>query len=240
MIKMKELSEAAMMTNQYSIPLPVVIVGGGGHAKVLADAIEKIGANLIGYTDMSDTGLTLQKKAIQYMGTDEDLLKVDPLAVLLVNGIGSVNLPTKRKAIFDCFRRQGYRFATVVHPTAVIGGETILGEGAQVMAGVVLQADVTIGQNVIVNTHATIDHECIIGDDVHIAPGTVLSGRVKIGALSHIGTGVVVIQDIHIGERVLVSAGSVVTKNIEDGATVMGVPAKTIMKQGIWNIRHEG
>ncbi len=215
--------------------LPVIVVGGGGHAKVLVDALMQMRADIVGYTDVQDKRLSVGGKILPYLGVDDQILQMDDgTGVLLVNGLGSVNLPLKRQDIFNRFRAQGYHFATVVHPSAVVGEGVILGEGAQIMAGVILQTAVEIGNNTIVNTRASIDHECVIGPNVHIAPGATLSGCVTIGANSHVGTGAVIVQGVMVGENVLVGAGAVVIRNVENGATVMGVPAQKIMRRGIW------
>jgi len=91
-----------------------------------------------------------------------------------------------------------------------------------------VNADSSVGANVIINTAATVDHDNVIGDCVHLSPGVHLAGGVRIGAYSHLGTGTVVIPNVTIGERVNVSAGSVVTKDLPDGITVAGVPARVI------------
>ena len=120
----------------------------------------------------------------------------------------------------------GYDFSTVIHPSAVVTSDVILGEGSQGMSGEVIQPGSHIGCNTIINTRASVDHDCIIGDHVHISPGVTLSGGVDIGAGSHIGTGATLIQGISIGCGCLVAAGAVVVKDITDGEMVRGVPAR--------------
>jgi UDP-perosamine 4-acetyltransferase len=160
------------------------------------------------------------------LGGDDVVSEFPPSEIQLVNGLGSVGLPVKRQQIFERFKGMGYRFATVIHPSAVLSSDVELGEGAQVIAGVVIQPGSRIGINSIINTSASVDHDCIIADHVHIAPGVTLSGGVKVGECSHIGTGATLIQGISIGSACLVAAGAVVTKDIADGAMVRGVPAR--------------
>jgi len=220
-----------MLTNQYRIPLPVVIVGGGGHARVLIDALMRQETDIIGYTDIQDRELIVGGKTLKYLGTDERILQFGRQDILLVNGLGSVNLPLKRKTIFCWFADRGYHFATVVHPATVLGADVVLGEGAQVMAGAILQTAVKIGENAIVNTRAAIDHDCVIGAHVHVAPGATMSGNIEVGANSHIGAGSVIVQGVTVGDNALIAAGAVVIRDVANESTVMGVPARPVMKQ---------
>jgi acetyltransferase-like isoleucine patch superfamily enzyme len=107
-----------------------------------------------------------------------------------------------------------------------------LGDGAQIMAGAILQTGVRVGRNVIVNTRAVIDHDSCLADHVHVATGAILAGGVKVGEASHIGAGATVIQEITIGRAVLVAAGAVVVSDVADDASVAGIPARRIERSG--------
>lgn len=208
----------------------VLIVGGGGHAKVLVEALLANAAIIAGIMDADSALLGKQVLGVPVLGDDQLLDEYPTDAVRLVNGIGSTGLPVGRRGIFERFTARGFGFATVVHPSAVIASDAELGEGAQVMAGAVLQPGCRIGANVIINTRASVDHDCIIGDHTHIAPGVTLSGGVSIGAGCHVGTGATVIQGITIGAGSVVGAGAVVTKDVAAGVTVVGVPAKVMVR----------
>jgi sugar O-acyltransferase (sialic acid O-acetyltransferase NeuD family) len=205
----------------------LIIIGNGGHARVLIDILEMQGQTIIGYTapveEKNNYGLT-------YIGTDEEVFSYDPHEVLLVNAIGSIAKTDQRTKIYQLFKSKGYSFSTVIHPKAIISSTAILSEGVQIMAGAVIQPFVKIGENAIINTAVTIDHDCFIGNHCHIAPGSVLSGGVKINEETHIGTGCTVIQNIHIGKRVLVGAGSLVLNHILDYQTAYGSPAKEVKR----------
>lgn len=206
--------------------LPVVILGAGGHARVLLEALRSVSRPIAGIADAdaSRTGETVM--GVPVIGTDEKVFDFRTDEIELVNGIGSVASTLKRGELFAAFKAHGYRFATVVHPSAVIASDAELAEGAQVMAGAVIQVGARIGTNSIVNTRAAVDHDCRIGANVHIAPGVTLSGSVRVDDHVHIGTGATVIQGVHISANSVIGAGSVVLRNVPEGATVYGVPAR--------------
>jgi sugar O-acyltransferase (sialic acid O-acetyltransferase NeuD family) len=203
----------------------IIVLGGGGHAKVLIEAVQLSGRNVIGYTDPVERSTLL---GIPCLGEDLEVLRYRPTDVDLVNGIGSIWNNTKRRQIFEAFKTRGYSFATVVHPQAIVSPNAILEEGVQVMAGAVVQAGCVIGSNTIINTRASVDHDSKIGAHVHVAPGVVLSGGVTIYDEAHLGTGAVVIQGVTIGRASVVGAGAVVIRDVSDGAKVVGVPAKVL------------
>lgn len=208
--------------------LPVIVLGAGGHARVLIDALRRAGTEVIGTTDR-DPALSGQSVGgVKVLGGDEALERYARADVLLVNGVGSVDVDAARQRLFERLKERGFRFATVVHPSAVIAADVVLAEGAQIMAGVILQAGSTIGKNVIINTRAAVDHDCRISDHVHIAPGATLSGGVTVGNNTHIGTGASIIHNIHIGRNCLIAAGAAVVRDVPDGIAVGGVPAKEI------------
>jgi len=210
--------------------LPVIVLGAGGHAKVLIEAMLSSTIVIAGIVDNNPLVIGMKLLGIPVLGNDDILNELSPSEINLVNGIGSIGLPKKRTDIFELYKNRSYVFASVVHPSAIVASDAVLAEGAQVMAGVVIQPGSNIGRNSIINTRASIDHDCIICDHVHIAPGVTLAGGVSVGAKSHIGTGATVIQGISIGENCIVGAGALVLHNVESGFTVMGVPARRAIR----------
>lgn len=204
---------------------PVIVLGGGGHAKVLLDTLILQGHNILGFTDPQSQASIW---GIPYLGHDAEIEKFSPKDLVLVNGIGAVGNNSIRKKLFCLYKERGYCFASVIHPTAILSPRAVIGEGAQIMAGAVMQADVHIGSNVIVNTRASIDHDCKINDHVHIAPGATISGGVQIEESAFVGAGAVVIQGIQIGTGSIVGAGAVVIEDVPRNRKVAGVPAKVI------------
>jgi sugar O-acyltransferase (sialic acid O-acetyltransferase NeuD family) len=205
--------------------LPVIVLGSGGHAKVLIDILRINNIKIIG-TVSPISGELNERLRIPWLGDDDAILQYSVDSVLLVNGIGSVGSTLKRRQLFEKFKSLNYNFSNVIHPSAILASDIILEEGIQLMAGVVVQTGSHIGRNSIVNTGAIIDHNCWIGEHVHIAPRGTLSGGVFIGNGVHIGTGASIIQNIRIGTNSIIGAGAVVTSNISEGVIAKGIPAK--------------
>jgi sugar O-acyltransferase (sialic acid O-acetyltransferase NeuD family) len=205
--------------------LPVVIIGSGGHAKVVADTLAAMGRVVRGFLDIDPARWNSTVNGIPVLGGDDALNRGDTSEIELANGIGSVRSLELRRAAFERYRAIGFRFVTIVHPRAVVSPSVRLEEGAQIMAGAIIQPDVVIGENTIVNTGAIVDHDCRIGAHCHIAPGCTLSGNVTVGVASHIGTGASVKQGVKLGTGAVVGAGAAVVFDHQGGATLMGVPA---------------
>jgi len=212
---------------------PIVIIGAGGHSKVLADTLLASGHEILGCVskEAGSAGETIFF-SLKLLGGDTDVLNRRPDQIVLVNGIGGIDVSVKRKEVFEFFKKKGYRFLSVIHPSAMIGREVHLEEGVQILAGVVVQTGCRIGKNTIINTKASVDHDCQIEDHVHIAPGATLCGHVWIRTSSHIGTGATIIQKINIGKKAMIAAGSVVVENVPEGARIRGVPAREYVLEG--------
>lgn len=193
---------------------PIIVIGAGGHAKVVIDTLEQCGMNVLGAvdTDVARHGTFII--GVPVLGGDKIIATHKPEKILLANGIGSTSDMTLRKQIFERFKKQNYSFTTLIHPSAIIADDVVFGEGSQVMAGVVLQPGIRIGVNCIINTRASVDHDCQLGDHVHIAPGAVLSGGITIENSVHVGTGASIIQNVHIKSDHLIKAGHVVTSDV--------------------------
>jgi UDP-perosamine 4-acetyltransferase len=206
--------------------LPVIILGGGGHAKVLVNSLLLDGRSIIGVTDRDSEKIGRTTLGVRVLGSDEIVLDYPASQIELVNGLGSTGTTKIRADIFNNFKTQGYHFSKVIHLSAILASGVILQEGVQIMAGTVIQPDCWIGPNTIINTMASVDHDCEIGANVHIAPGATLSGGVQVGENAFIGAGAVVIQGVRIGQGSIIAAGAVVTKDVPPEVMVMGVPAR--------------
>lgn len=204
---------------------PCILIGAGGHAKVLVDCLLRQDVPILGFLECNAALHGTRVCGLPVLGGDAELARHAPGTVLLVNAVGSVSSLASRRSVFEALKQKGYEFLTIMHPSVVLGAGVRLAEGTQVMAGAIIQPDVTVGKNSIVNSGALIDHDTVIGSHVHVSPGCVLSGGIRVGDGTHVGAGATVIQGISIGALCLVAAGSVVIRDVPDGAEVMGVPA---------------
>jgi UDP-perosamine 4-acetyltransferase len=206
----------------------VIVIGAGGHAKVLTDALRAADVPVRGFVDTDSRLHGTTVFGIPVLGTDDVVLKMDPRSVQLANGIGTTGDPTRRRDVYESFTARGFRFLSITHPSAVVAPDVVLDAGVQVMAGAVIQPGCRIGANAIVNTGACVDHDCVVGAHAHIAPGAILCGEVKVGEAAHVGAGATVIQRVQIGNGALVAAGTVVVANAEARARIAGVPGQPI------------
>ena len=212
--------------------MKVIIIGGGGHAQVIADALlcmaersEKI--DFVGYLDDDANLKGRVQRGGSILGKIDELNRIEHDAVVI--GIGS---NSTRMKVFNQLQGQGVRFTTVIHPSAVIAHDVTIGQGTVIFAGTVINTGSVIGSNVIVNTGATVDHHANIGSHVHIAPGVHLGGTVTVGEGAFIGIGSNVLPNLKIGPWSTIGAGAVVVNDIPAEVTAVGIPARVI-KNGL-------
>lgn len=205
----------------------VIVIGAGGHAAVVCDALLRSGAQVLGFTDADPKlrGNTLC--GLPVLGSDDVLRDHDPNHGLLALGLGSLDSASSRvrERVQVRLQAQGWRFCTVQHPSAIVSPFAQLAEGVQLMAGAVVQPHARIGTGTIVNTRAVVEHDVVIGSWSHVAPGAVVCGGTHVGAHSHVGAGAVLRQGLRLGDHTLIGAGAAVVRSYAGGGTLLGVPA---------------
>lgn len=194
---------------------PLILLGAGGHAKVLLGLIQQCELPIFGICDPTLWEANIKEwNGLPVLGDDSFLDSRKCNDFDLVLGVGQLVNSKLRKTIYQRFTEMGFTFPNLIHPTAFVDPSVSLNKGVQVMAGAVIQPGVTIGENVIVNTSASIDHDCKIDAHVHIAPGATLCGGVQIESEAFIGAGSTIIQEISIGRGSVVTAGSLLSSNL--------------------------
>lgn len=203
--------------------LPLIMLGAGGHARVLHALAIAADHPVMG---VCDPELVAKGEAhwngIPVLGGDEALQGIDPASTGLINGIGQLVGSQLRERIYTRMRSAGFHFPPLIHPSAWVAPDVTLDDGVQVMAGAIVQPGCSIGSNTILNTRAGVDHDCIIGAHVHVAPGATLCGGVQVDDGAFIAAGAVLIQSLHIGARAIVGAGSILTRSLPEGQTCIG------------------
>ncbi|MDN3454374.1 MULTISPECIES: acetyltransferase [unclassified Psychrobacter] len=212
---------------------PLVVIGSGGHASVIADILLSEGRTVVAAVSPDEIKDNNPLKGIKRLMTDVSLLDTySPEEVDLVNGLGSLPDNTLRTNLFDYFSNYGYKFQSVIAPSAIIAGGVRLEGGVQVMHGAIIQTNASIGKNCIINSGSVVEHDCIIGAHNHIAPNATLSGGVVTGDQVHIGTGANIIQGITIGQRAVIGAGCTIIKDVKEGQVI--VPARNRIIREEW------
>lgn len=198
----------------------LVVLGAGGHAKVVVATARAAGWSVAAVYDDDEA---------RWGGALLDAPIRGPLAAAAaeselpaVLALGDNRGRAARAAALDL------EWATLVHPDASVHATASLGPGALIVAGAVIQPDCVIGAHAIVNTAAGVDHDCRVADCAHIGPGSRLAGDVTIGEGALLGVGCAVVPGVSVGAWATVGAGSVVLADVPAGATVAGVPARTL------------
>ena len=199
----------------------VIVIGGGGHGKVVISLLQELGyrVNVVLDDDESKWGSTLL--AVPVEGPIEKIRALGFDGAILAVGDNRIRLTLAE-------RYKTVPWIPAVHPRSWVHPSVSMGAGSVVFAGAVIQPETRMGTHCIVNTGATVDHDCFIEDGVHIAPGCHLAGGVSVGKGSFLGVGVSVIPGISIGSGVIVGAGAAVVSDLPGDVLAVGVPAKPI------------
>lgn len=204
----------------------IVVLGGGGHARVVISLIRKLpDLQLLGYIDPRPGPALL---GAPYLGGDDELprLLAEHSGCGAALGIGNTAISSLRLQIAERLLKQGFALPPLVSPVATVNEGVELGAGTVVCDGAIVATGTQVGVACILNTGCVVDHDCRVGDGVHIAPRAVLSGGVELGELSMVGTGAVVIQSRKIAAGCFVAAGATVTRDLPESGLYAGTPAR--------------
>jgi acetyltransferase EpsM len=205
----------------------VLVWGGSGHGRVVADVARSIGYLVAGYADvdLKRLGSVVDGLGARVLGDDaflEAWLAEDDTRILAMGvGANQLRLAMSQRFVDD-------RLPTLVHPSAVIAAPMRVGPGSVILAGVVINASAVIGRAAIINSASVIEHDVVVGNGVHISPGAVLTGECRVDEEAWVGANATVLPGIRIGARAMVGAGAVVLADVPAGSTVVGNPARVI------------
>lgn len=209
----------------------LILIGGGSHCASVIDSIRNQGEfEPVGILDLPQN-IGQKILGIPIVGHDIELKEYRErginYAFISMGSVGDVSL---RKKLMHEAKKAGFKLATVIDPTAIIGGNVNISDGVFVGKGAIINVNTKVRSNSIINSGTIIEHDCKIGDFVHVAPGTTLSGGVTIGDDTHIGTNTTIIQGVSVGNQTIIGAGSVVVRNIASGVIAYGNPCREVRK----------
>ena len=198
----------------------LIIVGAGGHGRVIADIAQKRGE----YDNIAflDDGQVKESLGLPVIGQTCDMEKYIRKADIFV----AIGNNIVREQLIEKLLGLGASIPTLIHPNAVVASSVEVGRGTCIMAGAVVNPCAKIGKGVILNTNGVIDHDCIVEDYAHVSVGAQLAGMVHVGRKTFLGIGSAVKNNVSICANCMIGAGAVVVKDIEESGTYIGVPAK--------------
>lgn len=206
----------------------IVLIGGGGHSKVIIDIINSTKEyEIVGLTEKnSDVKSILD---IPILGDDSILEELFNKGIeYAFISIGISEGRKLRNILYNKVKKIGYKCPTLIHKQAIISSYSEIREGTCVMAGAIINPNTTIGINSVINTGVIIEHDCFIGNNIFVSPGSILAGGITVKDNSFIGMGSKILEGRIIGSNVTIGAGAVVTNDIPDNSVAVGVPAKVI------------
>jgi UDP-perosamine 4-acetyltransferase len=209
------------MTNAV-VDVPIVLVGAGGHAKVIIELIRAVGGySIVGCLDPQPLGSHVLDVPI--IGGDELLPR------LAAEGVQAAAITVGSNALRERLGRRalthGLMLPSLISPRAYVSASSAVGCGTAILPSSVIHPDVSIGQFCIINTGAIVEHDCILADAVHIAPGSVLCGGVIVGTRTFICAGSTAIPGVRIAPDTTVGAGAVIIRDLNEPGLYIGSPA---------------
>ena len=199
----------------------LIIIGAGGHGRVVADIAALNGYDDIAFLDDADISVCGEYPVIGKINERKDMYHDAEYVVAIGNNHVRANF-------CSWLKEKGARLATLIHPRSAIAQSVRIGIGTVVMAGAVVNPYAVIGDGVILNTCSSVDHDSYVGDYSHISVGAHLCGSVKVGEKVFAGAGSTVINNISVCDDAILGAGTVVINDINETGTYVGVPAEKI------------
>lgn len=203
----------------------IVILGAGGHGRVVLDICIEARLPVAGFLDSGQPVGSLVDGVAVLGG---DILLDDPAFVAAHRFLPAVGSQSVRRRLAAAVTARGGILAVAIHPAAAVSRRAELGPGSVVMATAAVNPGTRAGAYCIVNTGATIDHDCALGDGVQVGPGAHLGGTVTCGEDVYVGIGASIIHGVTVGAGAVIGAGAAVIHDVAPGATVVGVPARPL------------
>jgi sugar O-acyltransferase (sialic acid O-acetyltransferase NeuD family) len=205
--------------------IKLVLIGSGGHCRVIIDTAKRLGLNILGIIDIDYNGNKEEILDVPVIGGISTLSELDPNEVSVNVSIGDNLIRAK---YFKMAKEKGFSTPSIISKTAIISEYATINSGNFINTAAVINAEAEIGENSIINTGVIIEHEVVIGKNCHVCPGVKIGGRVTIGDGAFIGIGTSVIDYVSIGNNAVIGAGSVIIGDVESNSKVVGVYGKRV------------
>lgn len=219
----KEETRAPLKIVGADVAGKILILGGGGHAKIVVDVLRESGRDGIAGIVDRDLEIGSEILGVRVIARDDS----DSLKTIFAEGVceaaiglGGVFGISKRGQFCSRAREIGFDFPRIIHPRASVSSSARIGEGVLILGGAVVGPDAVIGDFSIVNSNAVVSHDCRIGRNVHVTPGALIAGRVSVGNDTLVGMGVTIYMDVTIGSGVTIANGRSVACDVPDGAFI--------------------
>ena len=199
---------------------PIIFMGAGGHASVLAEIILLQKRDIVAIFSPEKIRFCAALVDLPAYSDDKNLKEFDPNDFVLVNAIGQLPYSKLRENLSKSAYTRNFRFERIISESAYVSSYASLGEGVQVMPGAIIQSGAVIGDHSIINSNAVIEHDSVIGEFNHIAPSATICGNVETGYDVYVGAGSTIKQGVHIGRNSIVGACTFIDKDISDGIVI--------------------
>lgn len=205
--------------------ISLILLGGGGHCRACVDVIEM--ERRFKILGIVDDGLEVEDKILGYavLGDDKDLPGLIEKSKYAFIAVGQIKSAAPRRKLFGILKALGATLPTIVSPLAYVSQHAVLGEGTMAMHGAMINAEATVGANVILNSQSLVEHNVQLSDHCHISTGARVNGGAEIGAGTFIGSGAVIYEGAKIGPNSVIGAGCIVREDH---------PAETILRASAW------
>jgi len=219
-----------LLSNKGPQKFSLVIIGSGGHARSVFALAKLLGLSLEVVICPNELSPLSPFACLRHIREDENITSFDPQFTKLLNGVGHVSRVSARKKIAGFYHSKGFKFATLVSPSALVCDDCVLSEGVQVFHGAIINTAVKIGAGTIVNTGVVIEHDCLVFDNVSISPNATLCGGVVVESNVIIGPGATIGKNVVIGRDSIIGAGASIVRDVPPNSTVL--PVKPIVIKG--------
>lgn len=204
-----------------------VVVGAGGHAKVVAEALVASGVEVRGFVDPSmPAGTPVVHGSV--LGDDAWLAALPATERTVAVGVGATSSVAARRRIVESLESAGATVVGCRHPSSIVAASASVDPTAQILALSIVNPSATVGAHTVVYSAAVVEHDCTVGDFAYLSPRAVLCGGARVGDGAFVGAAATVLPGVSIGDGATVAAGAVVTDDVAPGATVVGVPARVV------------